>query len=149
MGFPPRPVTLISELPTSSLGLKRGDALIINELKGTSTSAIPSPMPAALSQANLQSVAQRTTPLPQPAPKVNNSPLFPASATSSTSPATLTTSAKPDEVRTPSGILVHRIVPDDNSCLFSSIGIVFEQDMQAASKLRQGSYTRAILALSC
>lgn len=30
-----------------------------------------------------------------------------------------------------------RVVPDDNSCLFSSIGVVFEGGMGAAQKLRQ------------
>ena len=34
----------------------------------------------------------------------------------------------------PAGI---QVVPDDNSCLFSSIGVVFEQDMGAAPRLRQ------------
>jgi len=33
--------------------------------------------------------------------------------------------------------LIHRIVPDDNACLFSSIALVFEQDMGKASAIRQ------------
>ena len=33
---------------------------------------------------------------------------------------------------------MHQVVPDDNSCLFTSIGVVFHQDTGAAQKLRQG-----------
>jgi len=32
---------------------------------------------------------------------------------------------------------VHRVVPDDNSCLFSSVALVFEQDISKAPKIRQ------------
>jgi len=34
-------------------------------------------------------------------------------------------------------VLVHRVVPDDNSCLFSSIALIFEQDITKAQKMRQ------------
>jgi len=34
-------------------------------------------------------------------------------------------------------VLVHRVVPDDNSCLFSSIALIFEQDITKAPKMRQ------------
>lgn len=33
---------------------------------------------------------------------------------------------------------MHQVVPDDNSCLFTSIGVVCYQDTGAAQKLRQG-----------
>ena len=36
------------------------------------------------------------------------------------------------------GILLLRKVPDDNSCLFSAIGVVFEGGIDAAQKLRKG-----------
>lgn len=59
-----------------------------------------------------------------------------------------------DYVHMEGGVLVHRVcphsnyllyrdlnslqvVPDDNSCLFSSVGVVFEQDMSVAPRLRQ------------
>jgi hypothetical protein len=36
------------------------------------------------------------------------------------------------------GFLQLRIVPDDNSCLFSAVGVVFEGGIEAAQKLRKG-----------
>lgn len=36
------------------------------------------------------------------------------------------------------GFLQLRVVPDDNSCLFSSFGVVFEGGVEAAQKLRRG-----------
>lgn len=36
------------------------------------------------------------------------------------------------------GYLQLRVVPDDNSCLFSAIGIIFEGGMGAAQSLRKG-----------
>jgi len=42
-----------------------------------------------------------------------------------------------DFVDVDGGVLVLRVVPDDNSCLFSSVAVVFEQDMKAAPRLRQ------------
>lgn len=30
-----------------------------------------------------------------------------------------------------------QIVPDDNSCLFSSVALIFEQDISKASRVRQ------------
>lgn len=46
-------------------------------------------------------------------------------------------SSGPDFVRTEGGYLVHRIVPDDNSCMFASIALIFEQNMQKAPVIRQ------------
>lgn len=40
------------------------------------------------------------------------------------------------------GFLQLRIVPDDNSCLFSAVGVVFEGGIEAAPKLRQGKAQR-------
>jgi len=36
------------------------------------------------------------------------------------------------------GYLQLRIVPDDNACLFSAVGVVFEGGIEAAQKLRKG-----------
>lgn len=136
-GFPPRTITLVSELPISSLGLTRGDQLIVNELKPTPTSSAPAPVPAsAPAPSSRGRIPQSNPPPPKPAPKSISPPFQPAPASIPQPPST---SSRPDEVTTPSGILVHRIVPDDNSCLFSSVAIVFEQDMQKASKMRQGA----------
>ncbi|PCH38171.1 OTU-domain-containing protein [Wolfiporia cocos MD-104 SS10] len=43
----------------------------------------------------------------------------------------------PDAVPMEGGYLVHRIVPDDNSCLFSSVALVFEQSISRAPMMRQ------------
>jgi ubiquitin thioesterase OTU1 len=71
-------------------------------------------------------------------------------------------SSGPDFVRTEGGYLVHRvgamvtttsredvlralllqIVPDDNSCMFASIALIFEQNMQKAPVIRQSTSPR-------
>jgi ubiquitin thioesterase OTU1 len=43
----------------------------------------------------------------------------------------------PDYVEVDGGYLIHRVVPDDNSCMFASIALVFEQDMRKAPRIRQ------------
>ncbi|KAG8743884.1 ubiquitin-specific protease otu1 [Ceratobasidium sp. 414] len=111
-GYPPKALTLIPELPLSSLGLQRGDQITVtlnsNSATPTSSAKPPAPTPALKAQ--------------------------PAhSAQTSGSKA----SSKSDGfVGTQAGTLVHRVVPDDNSCLFSSIAIIFWQDMAAANKMR-------------
>ncbi|KAG9054707.1 ubiquitin-specific protease otu1 [Serendipita sp. 407] len=146
-GFPPRSITLISELPIASLGLKRGDQLIISELKPTATTTAPAPTPASSSNpapsrsSNPISTGRPQGPPPQPKP----APKFieptqtsnDAQPSMTAQPPVETPSAPAEEIQTPSGVVVHRVVPDDNSCLFSSIGIVFEQDMAKAQALRQ------------
>src|SRR5258706_1107548 len=118
LGYPPQPLVLVPELPISSLGIKRGDQLTVNEKKGvTPTSIVPPSVPAA--------------PIPDPIPQAATPP---AAAPVPRQPA----STGPVTISTPSGILVHQVVPDDNSCLFTSIGVVFNQDTAAAQKLRQG-----------
>ncbi|KIM25348.1 hypothetical protein M408DRAFT_331259 [Serendipita vermifera MAFF 305830] len=146
-GFPPKSITLVSELSLSSLGLKRGDQLIISELKATPTSSAAAPTPAAAPVPSRPAQIDRyNPPPPQPAPKVAQpaqapkpvaTPRAATPAPTTVPPALSAFGEEPEQVTTASGILVHRVVPDDNSCLFSSIGIVFEQDMGAASKLRQ------------
>jgi ubiquitin thioesterase OTU1 len=149
-GFPPRTITLVSELPISSLGLTRGDQLIVNELKPTPTSSAPAPAPGPAPPSRGR-IPQPNPPPPKPAPKYISPPSQLAPTSIPQPPSTSISSSRPDEITTPSGILVHRIVPDDNSCLFSSVAIVFEQDMQKASMMRQGacsylSLSRPLLA---
>ncbi|KAF8917399.1 OTU-domain-containing protein [Mucidula mucida] len=103
-GYPPRSLTLIPELPISSLGLTPGDQIIVND----DPSRAPPP------------------PAPAPAPAV-----IPRST------AAPTTSAAPEHVPTDGSFLVHRVVPDDNACLFSSVALIFEQDISKAAKMRQ------------
>lgn len=135
-GYPPRSLTIIPELPLSSLGLKPGDQVIVNQNISSSVRAPPSP------------------------PKVKPvSPQSPQSSLSQSNSSRLAPrSSGPDYVDTPNGVLVHRIVPDDNSCLFSSIALIFEQDARKAQKIRQvvadgiradmETYNEAILGLN-
>ncbi|KAG8217872.1 hypothetical protein J3R82DRAFT_6038 [Butyriboletus roseoflavus] len=106
-GYPPKMLTLVPELPLSSLGLQAGEQIIINQKMSTPTTTNPpAPTPASRPPA-----PARRTAVPQ-----------------RTGPASVPTS---------SGVLVHRVVPDDNSCLFSSIAIIFEQDITKAQKMRK------------
>ncbi|KAI9446152.1 OTU-domain-containing protein [Lactarius indigo] len=112
-GYPPRALTgVIPELPISSLGLAPGDQLIVNQKSGSA--ALLGATPAA---ASLPPSASN----PRPA---------------ATAPSAVQSGA-PDFVKTDGGYLVHRIVPDDNSCMFASVALLFEQNMQKAPVIRQ------------
>jgi len=104
-GYPPRTLTLIPELPASSLGIEKGDQLMVTELR--------EPV--------------------QVASTIRSQPLQPQIASKDSQSSGSAVDTEPVS----GGSLIHRIVPDDNSCLFSSIGIVFEQSMGSTSKLRQ------------
>ncbi|KZT68150.1 OTU-domain-containing protein [Daedalea quercina L-15889] len=116
-GYPPQSLTLIPELPLASLGLKGGDQLTLIQQAGASSAPFTAspPRPSAPSSA---------------APR--------SSAPQAALPSVGATHAQgPYSVPTEGGYLVHRIVPDDNSCLFSSIALIFEQDMGKAPMIRQ------------
>ncbi|KAL4067920.1 hypothetical protein J3A83DRAFT_4359781 [Scleroderma citrinum] len=111
-GYPPQTLTIIPELPLSSLGLKPGEQIIVNQ---------------RISSAPMGTLSQPQT-----------IPIQPTSRASFTPPIiTPSSTAGPAAVETPSGMLVHRVVPDDNSCLFSSVALIFEQDITKAQKMRQ------------
>ncbi|KAI0748106.1 OTU-domain-containing protein [Daedaleopsis nitida] len=123
-GYPPRPLTLFPELPIDSLGLQQGEQLVVTERSstghqafgGATSSASPASGPAA-AMTGLTASQVREPPR-----------------------QTAKSGAKgggPDYVPTGSGYLIHRIVPDDNSCLFSSIALIFEQDMSKAQTIRK------------
>jgi len=116
-GYPPQSLTLIPELPLASLGLKGGDQLILTQ----QARAPPAPFQAS----PLQDIVSPTA-----VPRNRPSQAAPPSVGA-------THAQGPDSVPTEGGFLVHRIVPDDNSCLFSSIAIVFEQDIGKAPMIRQ------------
>ncbi|KAJ7172283.1 hypothetical protein C8R46DRAFT_1161752 [Mycena filopes] len=131
-GYPPRTLTVVPELPLSSLGLTPGEQIIVSEnaedsgVARTSKTPGPSPflnpIPASGSSAR--------APVARPPPTSSRPP---APATS----APPSTGSGPDAVETDGSFLVHRVVPDDNSCLFSSVALVFEQDMKKAQKMRE------------
>ncbi|KAI0043971.1 OTU-domain-containing protein [Auriscalpium vulgare] len=122
-GYPPRQLTgVIPELPLSSLGLAPGDQIIVTQKTAAAptaslVSAPRLPVDPGASIVNPPASLGRTAPPPRAV-------VPPASS-------------GPDHVRTEGGFLVHRVVPDDNSCLFSSVALVFEQDMGKAPAIRQ------------
>lgn len=127
VGYPPRSLYLVPELPVSSLDLKSGDQIIVVSSGPASPPSAAPPAPSF--QPPVSTKAPISNPPSQSSNALQRQPSIPASG-----PAV---SSGPEMVDTPSGSLVHREVPDDNSCLFSSIGIVFEQSMEVAPNLRK------------
>ncbi|KAJ7632808.1 hypothetical protein FB45DRAFT_832127 [Roridomyces roridus] len=70
-----------------------------------------------------------------PAPAAPNP--APAPTAALPTPRTAPTTSGPDAVEVDGSFLIHRIVPDDNACLFASVALIFEQDMKKAQKMRQ------------
>ncbi|TFK42433.1 hypothetical protein BDQ12DRAFT_676196 [Crucibulum laeve] len=129
-GYPPRALTIVPELPLNSLGLQSGEQIIVNEAPGSSSSPASTFPPAAafsppVSQARPSSSATLSPPRSNPSTSASREP--PASDAAS----------GPDHVETDGGVLVHRVVPDDNSCLFSSVALVFEQSITKAPEMRK------------
>ncbi|KAG5647285.1 hypothetical protein DXG03_000822 [Asterophora parasitica] len=158
-GYPPHVLTVIPELPIESLGLKSGEQIIVSELpdassagSSTSTSATTVPpsrqcaTPDPGSNPLLSSPVVETRP-PVPVPRVPASAFRPPPAQSH----------GPDYVETDGGVLIHRIVPDDNACLFSAVALLFEQSIDKAQEMRKivadgirsspDTYTEAILGM--
>ncbi len=136
-GYPPKSLAIVPELPLESLGLKRGEQLIVTQKAGTSAPRVGPPSTPVQPQAQVQQLRETPVPTPGDSGRAN------------------VPSGGPDSVTTDAGILVHRvsvvlrnarfivkkfaqIVPDDNSCLFSSVALVFEQDLKKAPKIREG-----------
>ncbi|KAJ3732299.1 hypothetical protein DFJ43DRAFT_1074709 [Lentinula guzmanii] len=150
-GYPPRSLDLANpELPISSLGLKAGDQLIVGE-ESESSSRTNGPKPAGSpvkvnppAKVNPQSSA--STP-PRAPPQVSSARTTPSNSSSN----------GPVHIPTDGGVLIHRVVPDDNSCLFSSVALIFEQDINKAQRMRQivadgirkdpATYNEAILGM--
>lgn len=112
-GYPPSTLTVIPGLPLSSLGLRPGEQIIVNQR--AIAAAVHPPTAGTMTLPISQSFS---SPVPQP-----------IATPSSTGPAFVEISD--------SSVLVHRVVPDDNSCLFSSVALIFEQDINKAQKMRQ------------
>ncbi|EIM90363.1 OTU-domain-containing protein [Stereum hirsutum FP-91666 SS1] len=136
-GYPPKQLTgIVPELPLSSLAISPGEQLIVTE-KPSSRSAAP------VSTGGASSARPSGPSLPvDPGARIVNPPAsippFASSAgTSSRSAAGGGGDGGPDYVEVGGQYLVHQIVPDDNSCLFSSVALVFEQDMKKSKTIRQ------------
>ena len=96
---------MVPELPVQSLGIQRGDQIIVTE----AAAEYPAPLPTSLGPIAPQ---LKTTPSP---------------------------SSGPDHVKLDGSFLIHRVVPDDNSCLFSSAALVFEQSISKAPQMRKSA----------
>ncbi|KAL6300140.1 OTU-domain-containing protein [Sparassis latifolia] len=114
-GYPPHPLTLVPELPLESLGLKPGEQLIVTEKAAPTRAPSQASAPARVPEAMTGLTASQVREIP----------------------VSQTDSSMPDTVPVEGGYLVHRIVPDDNSCLFSSVALVFEQSIDKAPLVRQ------------
>ncbi|KAL5529766.1 hypothetical protein ACEPAG_5751 [Sanghuangporus baumii] len=129
-GYPPHQLTLIPELPVSSLGLKPGDQIILTHKPGAA------PTPASTS-ASFDSQASPPPPPPSTRLSMDAPPRSAGLRESYLAMPTTPSAGGTDYVSTESGVLVHRVVPDDNSCLFSCIALVFEQDISKAQSIRK------------
>jgi ubiquitin thioesterase OTU1 len=94
------------------------------------------------------------------APSSRAPAVSPASRPTPVSAAPPASASGPDAVETDGSFLVHRVsellfsvtraylfqvVPDDNSCLFSSVALIFEQDMKKAQKMRESMSPSIVL----
>lgn len=114
-GYPPKPLPATSGL-LSSIPITRGEQVIV-----TSAPSAAAPPP-------------RPEPTPPPSIKSLNQTL------SAPTPPSAANEVGEESVALPgdAGYLQLRVVPDDNSCLFSALGVVFEGGIESAQKLRRG-----------
>ncbi|KAF8503268.1 OTU-domain-containing protein [Russula emetica] len=131
-GYPPRALTaVIPELPLSSLGIAPGDQLIVIQKSGSAAA----PTLSSSSPVNPAYPGHTPAAATRPTPSSNSNPR--QVAPTRTTLSTTEDDGRPDYVTMDGGYLIHRIVPDDNSCMFASIALVFEQDMRKAPMIRQ------------
>lgn len=97
-GYPPRALTLVPELPVQSLGLLKGDQLIVNESTDLGSSAAAAPQRV---QPLAQSARSNVQPRPSAAPPVSASAQAPTTR-SQPSPG-------PDHLELDGGFLIHRV----------------------------------------
>ncbi|KAJ7343289.1 hypothetical protein DFH08DRAFT_872265 [Mycena albidolilacea] len=137
-GYPPRTLTIVPELPMSSLGLAPGEQIIVSEIAEDSGIARTASHAASSPFLNpTSSSSSRGAPAAASVPSSRAPPASPPSRPTPATRAPTTASSGPDAVETDGSFLVHRVVPDDNACLFSSVALIFEQDTKKAQKLRE------------
>lgn len=108
-GYPPRSLTIVPELPLSSLGLMQGEQIIVSQKAGAAVRTLSSPP-------NNSPAVSASTRISAPASvaPVSGSSLragFSSGASSASSNAAKETS-EPDSVATEGGFLVHRVSLD-------------------------------------
>lgn len=130
-GYPPK------SIPAST----RGDALVstIPITKGEQI-IVASKTPASHQTAPSNTTAQVQPPPAQNAPRAPTRTRLPTMAPPAASKPTQIGQETVLELPRGAGVIQHRIVPDDNSCLFSSLGIVFKGGYSESicNELRQG-----------
>ncbi|KAJ7087842.1 hypothetical protein C8R44DRAFT_836182 [Mycena epipterygia] len=142
-GYPPRTLTIVPELPLSSLGITAGEQIIVSEIAEPSSGVARSNRPAAEPSSSpfltpTSSSSSRASSGVSSVPSARPPPASRASGpTPVASPPLASASGSPDAVETDGSFLVHRVVPDDNACLFASVALVFEQDTKKAQKMRE------------
>lgn len=158
IGYPPKSV-LVSSLPSSALlssdevGIKKGEQVIVARRAGSSAASVPA---TSSSSATPFSTTSSFGPKTGPQPIVStatgvssfgfgarrlddgltarNPSSFPSTSNSSW------TKVSDGSVSVPlnsSGELVLKVVPDDNSCLFTSISFLLTQAQESTSDLRR------------
>ena len=99
-GYPPQSLTIVPELPISSLGLKQGDQIIVSQKSGTAVRAPSSPP-------KLKTAAPAPSRIPAPAPASGSALSVDVFSKASSNAAQET--SEPDSVATEGGFLVHRV----------------------------------------
>ncbi|KAJ3033239.1 ubiquitin-specific protease otu1 [Rhizophlyctis rosea] len=124
-GFPPKPLTADPSTTLFAAGIKDGEQLTVEQ--GAAPSAAPAQPAAATQQPPSQTFEQapagsfRTQVMPQ----TYNSGISQSE------------DLDKDYVTVGDGVLVVREMKDDNSCLFRSIGYIFERSPEAFQTLRE------------
>lgn len=153
LGYPPKPIpsSTVAETQVSTIPITKGEQIIVSAVPSTSTSASRGVNNAASQDTKPTSLNAAPQPrfkpqIKPPVPAPTKSTVNTLSSSSSTSASTpIAPAGKETTVDLPggAGIMQHRIAPDDNSCLFSSIGIVFKGGYSDAitNQLRQSGST--------
>ncbi|EJT48662.1 hypothetical protein A1Q1_02299 [Trichosporon asahii var. asahii CBS 2479] len=127
-GYPPKPLPETSGR-LSSIPLTRGEQLIVtsnpNKLRSPSASPVRRRRPS-VKELDAELSAPRSPP-----PRARDSPLL-------ENEIPLETKDSVQVKGHDAGYIQLRIVPDDNSCLFSSVAVVFEGGLDKAQELRKG-----------
>ncbi|KAK1925855.1 hypothetical protein DB88DRAFT_485387 [Papiliotrema laurentii] len=126
-GYPPKALTQ-NDGPLSSIPITRGEQIIVTAVPAVpATNPVPEPRPAYTPAPSVKpmndAISAPSPPRPQTPLAENDIPLENAESV-----------ALPGR---DAGFLQLRVVPDDNSCLFSSIAVVFEGGIQGGKALRQ------------
>jgi ubiquitin thioesterase OTU1 len=151
LGYPPKPFpsSTVGETQVSTIPITKGEQIIVSSVPSTSTSASRGINSSTHAQDAKPPVSAATAALPKPpistpsGTTVSNFQATSKASASSSNPVT-PAAGKETTIELPggAGIMQHRIVPDDNSCLFSSLGIVFKGGFSdtISRELRQSEY---------